>query len=102
MNLEIFKIGGSWVNTAVIGGLLLGTVYVLLAYGNQIKRFCSEVWVELQKCSWPWNPEQAGLKKYRELIDSTVVVIVSTILLAGFVTFTDFVLNQVIGFLTRS
>ena len=47
--------------------------------------------VELDKCSWPWDPNLTGFKKYRELIESTVVVIVSVILLAGFVTTSDLV-----------
>jgi len=56
--------------------------------------------VELEKCSWPWDPNQTGLKKYKELIESTAVVVVSTILLAGFVTTSDLVLAHVVGFLT--
>ena len=82
--------------------LTLGLVVValLLRYRRQIFHFIGEVKVELDKCSWPWDPNQTGLKKYKELIESTAVVIVSTILLAGFVTGSDFILIHVVGALT--
>ena len=82
--------------------LTLGAIVVvlLLRYRLQIFHFIGEVKVELDKCSWPWDPNQTGLKKYKELIESTAVVIVSTIMLAGFVTTSDLVLAHVVGFLT--
>ena len=39
---------------------------------TKIKNFFSEVKVELQKCSWPWDPKEKGFRRYKELIDSTV------------------------------
>ena len=75
-------------------------VVLLLVYRQQVFTFVGEVKVELAKCSWPWDPNQSGIKKYKELIESTVVVIVSTVLLAGFVTTSDLVLAHVVGFLT--
>jgi preprotein translocase subunit SecE len=80
--------------------LALIFVVLLLRFRTRVFSFVAEVKVELGKCTWPWDPNQHGLKRYRELIESTVVVIVSTILLAGFVTSSDFVLNHVVGFLT--
>ncbi len=74
---------------------------LLVKHAARIRTFFIEVGGELAKCSWPWDPQQAGLKRYKELIDSTTVVVVSTLLLAGFVTASDFVLVRVIGFLTR-
>jgi preprotein translocase subunit SecE len=65
------------------------------------KNFFNEVRVELQKASWPWDPKEKGMKRYKELSDSTVVVIVAMLLLGGFVAFFDFVLVNVIHFLTR-
>jgi len=56
--------------------------------------------VELEKCSWPWDPNQSGFKKYKELIESTVVVVISVVLLGGYVTSWDFLLSHVIGALT--
>ncbi len=29
------------------------------------KSFISEVKVELQKASWPWEPKEKGMKKYK-------------------------------------
>ena len=31
------------------------------------RNFVSEVKVELQKASWPWEPKEKGMKKYKEL-----------------------------------
>jgi preprotein translocase subunit SecE len=80
--------------------LALVLVTLVLRFRGRIFSFIGEVKVELGKCTWPWDPNQTGLKKYRELIESTAVVIVSTILLAGFVTTSDLVLAHVVGFLT--
>ena len=68
---------------------------------TKIKTFFSEVKVELQKCSWPWDPKERGFRKYKELSDSTVVVVISLVLLGGFVSFFDFVLVNVVHFFTR-
>jgi preprotein translocase subunit SecE len=68
---------------------------------TKIKTFFSEVKVELQKCSWPWDPKERGFRKYKELSDSTIVVVISMVLLGGFVSFFDFVLVNVVHFFTR-
>jgi len=68
---------------------------------TKIKTFFSQVKVELQKCSWPWDPKERGFRKYKELSDSTVVVVISMVLLGGFVSFFDFVLVNVVHFFTR-
>lgn len=73
---------------------------IFLRFRLQILKFVGEVKVELDKCSWPWDPNQTGFKKYKELIESTVVVVISVILLAGFVTTSDWLLNHVVGVLT--
>ena len=75
-------------------------IYVLLRYQKPIYKFVGEVKVELDKCAWPWDPNQTGFKKYKELIESTVVVIISVVLLAGFVTTCDFFLAHLVSFLT--
>ena len=82
---------------AVVALLFVG---FLLRYRLQVVRFVGEVKVELDKCSWPWDPNQTGIKKYKELLESTAVVIISVILLAGFVTTSDWVLAHVVGALT--
>ncbi len=80
--------------------LAAGLVVVLLRYQKPIYKFVGEVKVELDKCSWPWDPNLTGFKKFKELRDSTVVVILSVILMAGFVTSSDWLLTHLVGFLT--
>ena len=65
------------------------------------KNFFNEVKVELQKASWPWDSTQKGFRKYRELFDSTGVVIISMVLLGGFVSLFDFVLVNLVHYFTR-
>jgi preprotein translocase subunit SecE len=89
-----------WSYTYIL--LAVAFVYFLLRYRLPIVKFVGEVKVELDKCSWPWDPNQTGFKKYRELIESTVVVIISVILLAGFVTTCDWILAHLVGALTGS
>jgi preprotein translocase subunit SecE len=64
--------------------------------------FLGEVKGELRKATWPWesDPKIKGFKKYKELIDSTVVVLIAMLLLAGFVSLWDFLLTNVITFIT--
>ncbi len=67
----------------------------------KISTFFSEVKSELQKCSWPWDPKERGVKKYRELIDSTTMVVVAMLLLSGFVSLWDLVMMAIVGSLTK-
>jgi len=64
------------------------------------KQFIAEVRGELAKASWPWDPKEKGFKKYKELTDSTMVVIIGMLLLAGYITMLDFVLGSVVSGLT--
>ncbi|MEI8233925.1 MAG: preprotein translocase subunit SecE [Verrucomicrobiota bacterium] len=64
------------------------------------KTFISEVRGELAKASWPWDPKEKGFKKYKELVDSTLVVVIAMLLLSGYVALLDFVLLNVVGALT--
>jgi preprotein translocase subunit SecE len=68
----------------------------------KVSRFVGEVKGELRKANWPWesDPKIKGFKKYKELVDSTVVVLIATILLAGFVSLWDFICIYVINFIT--
>ncbi len=69
---------------------------------RKIANFIHEVKAELRKASWPWesDPKVKGFKKYKELVDSTVVVLVAMVLLAGFVALFDVVATKVLGLLT--
>jgi len=97
--VEKFLLYDSWILSGLIYGALLIVLLVLVAYRSRWTRFLREVRTELGKCSWPWDPEQTGLRKYKQLIDSTVVVIVSTILLAGYITGFDYLIGNLVGLL---
>jgi preprotein translocase subunit SecE len=99
--MEALKIGGSWLVTALVYGLSFLVLCVLLAYRTQIARFIREVRVELAKCTWPWDPEQSGFRKYKVLIDTTIVICVTTLLMAGYITGFDFAINKLVGWLVN-
>ena len=63
------------------------------------KNFFSEVRVELTKASWPWDPKEKGMKKYKELTDSTLIVIIAMLLLSGYVAGWDFIFNMIMAYL---
>jgi len=59
---------------------------------NNITKFTTEVKVEMQKVSWSTRDE---------LIGSTIVVIVSTLLLAMFIGVVDLVISKFVGIILR-
>ncbi|MEZ7956628.1 MAG: preprotein translocase subunit SecE [Rubritalea sp.] len=71
---------------------------------QKISTFIGEVRGELRKATWPWDPDPKakGLKKYKELVDSTVVVMIAIVLLAGFVAISDLLLSKAIKFISTS
>lgn len=69
---------------------------------SRTKNFISEVKVELAKASWPWEPKEKGVKKYKELIDSTLIVVIAMLLLAGYVSGWDFIMNLIVSFLFKA
>jgi preprotein translocase subunit SecE len=68
---------------------------------SKTKEFFSQVKVELQKASWPWDPKEKGFRRYKELTDSTWVVVIAMLLLGGYVALFDFVLVNFVHFFTR-
>ena len=68
---------------------------------SKVKAFITEVKVELIKASWPWEPKEKGMKKYKELTDSTLLVLIAMVLLAGFVGLWDFLMLSLSSFLTK-
>jgi preprotein translocase subunit SecE len=72
-----------------------------IAMISKTKNFFNEVKVELQKASWPWEPKEKGFRRYKELTDSTLVVIIAMLLLGGYVALFDFVLVNFVHFFTR-
>lgn len=69
---------------------------------QKIFKFIGEVKTELRKASWPWDPDPKvkGFKKYKELIDSTVVVLIAIVLLAAYVGLWDLVANTAVTFVS--
>ena len=67
----------------------------------KVKNFFIEVKVELAKASWPWDPKEKGFKKYKELTDSTLIVVIAMLLLSGYISLWDFILNMIVGAFTH-
>ncbi len=101
--LEYIKISDNWIATGIVYAIVLVLLILLIRNLAKVSNFIGEVKGELRKASWPWDsdPKARGLKKYKELVDSTIVVLIAVILLAGFVQFWDFVQVYVVGFLTK-
>ena len=101
--LEFFKIGGSWITSGIAYALLAVLGMLIVRNYSRITSFTGEVKGELRKASWPWesDPKIKGFRKYKELTDSTVVVLIAVILLAGFVQFWDFFHVLIVSFFTN-
>jgi len=67
---------------------------------NKVGKYFGEVRAELKKATWPWDPKEKGFKKYKQLIDSTVVVMIAMVLLGAYVATIDFAMRQFMTFLT--
>ena len=100
--LEYLKINDSWIASGIIYAILIVALFFLFRNLAKVSRFIGEVKGELRKASWPWDsdPKAKGFRKYKELIDSTIVVLIAVILLAGFVQFWDFIRILTVGFLS--
>jgi len=61
-------------------------------YFEKIQKYLREVWSELKKVSWPQK---------KEIIASTVVVILCTFIIAFFLGIVDVALQKVLGYLIR-
>jgi preprotein translocase subunit SecE len=74
----------------------------ILKFPGKLFTFIGEVKTELRKASWPWDsdPNVRGRKKYQELIDSTIVVLVAIILLAAYVALWDLIHTEAVTFLS--
>jgi preprotein translocase subunit SecE len=68
---------------------------------TKTRNFFSEVRAELQKASWPWEAKDKGIRRFKELTDSTIVVIIAMLLLGGYVALFDFVIINFIHYFTR-
>ena len=71
---------------------------------KKMLNYFAEVRAELYKATWPWIPKdkgEKGFKRFKELIDSTVVVFIAMLLLGAFVAFIDHVMFNIIELLTK-
>jgi len=59
----------------------------------RVRDFLVEVTAELKKSSWPTR---------KELVDSTMVVIITVLILGVFVALADLVFLRIIGMLTKA
>lgn len=99
---EYLMIGDSWITSGIVYAVAIVLLVLIIRNFPKISSFIGEVKGELRKASWPWDsdPKAKGFRKYKELIDSTIVVLIAVILLAGFVQFWDFLQVLIVGFLT--
>lgn len=67
---------------------------------KKMMKYFGEVRSELKKATWPWDPKEKGFKKYKQLIDSTIVVMIAMVLLGAYVATIDFAMRQLMTFLT--
>mgnify|MGYP002631114413 FL=1 len=68
---------------------------------GKIHKFITEVRAELAKAQWPWDPNERGFRRYKELTDSTMVVLIAMLILGGYIAFFDSILITVVSFLTQ-
>jgi preprotein translocase subunit SecE len=69
---------------------------------QKTSKYVSEVRAELHKCTWPWESKdkEKGFKRFKELTDSTIVVLIAMLLLGGYVAFWDIIMLNVLKVLT--
>lgn len=101
--LNAFKIfGDSWLWSGLVWALILAGIGLVILYLQPIRKFVREVKVELFKASWPWDNKEKGFKKYKELVDSTMIVVIAMLLLAGYIALWDFLLVNIVSWTTGS
>ena len=60
---------------------------------GRVREFFAEVMAELKKSSWPTR---------KELVDSTLVVVITILVMGMFVAMADFIFLRLVGLLMRS
>lgn len=65
----------------------------IVDFFSGIRTFWREMLAELKKCAWP---------THQELLDSTIVVIVSVALLGGFIALCDILLRMGVRLIFRA
>jgi preprotein translocase subunit SecE len=59
----------------------------------RVREFFAEVMTELKKSSWPTR---------KELVDSTLVVVITIVVMGMFVAMADFIFLRIVNFLMRA
>jgi preprotein translocase subunit SecE len=99
--MESFMIGNSiWV-TGLVYGLVTAVLVLLVVFHGKISAFLAEVRAELGKCAWPWDPEQNGLRRYRALLDSTLMVGLVTLGMTAVVSGSDWCISALVRYLVK-
>lgn len=94
-------IGNSMLVTVLVYGLAAAVLALLVVFHTKIAGFLAEVRAELGKCAWPWDPEHTGLRRYKSLLDSTLMVSAVTLVMAGVVTGSDYCISQLVRLLVK-
>jgi preprotein translocase subunit SecE len=68
---------------------------------GKIRTFIAEVRAELYKAQWPWDPNEKGYRRFKELADSTTVVTIAMLILGGYIAIFDLALISLVSALTR-
>jgi preprotein translocase subunit SecE len=68
---------------------------------SNTRAYLGEVILELRKANWPWESKEKGFAKYKELIDSTIIVLVAVLLLGAFVSTFDIGLSKSLEFFAK-
>jgi preprotein translocase subunit SecE len=66
----------------------------------KVTQYLAEVKSELSKANWPWDMQEKGFKRFRQLSDSTLVVLVATVVMGGFVALWDLIIREAMKLLT--
>ena len=101
-----FGAGRTFLNTNSVLGKVVGGWQLTVNKNSKNKEAAIEfvkymTSAELQKASWPWEAKDKGIRRYKELTDSTLVVIIAMLLLGGYVALFDFVIINFIHYFTR-
>ena len=88
--MDFLIVAGSLVFGIIVWLALAIALIAAFVHRARIGTYMRDVMTELQKATWPWDPkEKTFAAKYKELIDSTLVVIIAMILLGACVSTID-------------
>ena len=91
----------NWIKAHPAATVVWTLIFVVVAWfmirrGAKIRDFLSETKVELGKCIWPIDPQEKGYARYQGLVQSTVVVMVASVLFSLYIVLADTVMSMFI------